>query len=233
MLLVNNLSVNYKLPVLDGVSISISPGELVCLIGKSGSGKTTLLNSICQGHPNIQRISSIALITQESLLLNWRTAFENVILPLELKGTISTSTIDKARRLLTTVGLENSLNKLPKELSGGMKQRVALARGLLEEAELYLFDEPLSAIDFDLRILLGKTIRDFIISNKRGALFVTHNLEEAIALGDRVLVLGGSPGKIVFEQAISLSESNRDPVSLRAQPEFANLFGSLWGALGL
>lgn len=233
MLFVNNLSVNYQLPVLDRVSLSVNPGELVCLIGKSGSGKTTLLNSICQGHLDVKRTPSIALVTQESLLLNWRTALQNVLLPVELKGTVSTSTIDKAKELLATVGLEKSFDKLPLELSGGMKQRVALARSLLEEAELYLFDEPLSAIDFDLRILIGKTIRDFIVANQRGALFVTHNLEEAIALGDRVLVLGGSPGKIVFEQSISLSESKRDPVSLRANPEFANLFGNLWGALGL
>lgn len=233
MLQIKNLSVGYKLPILDGVSISVSPGELVCLIGKSGSGKTTLLNSICEPHPDIERTKSIALITQESLLLNWRTAIQNVLLPLELKNAVTPAAIKKAKKLLVAVGLEKSFNKLPHELSGGMKQRVALTRGLLEEAELYLFDEPLSAVDFDLRIVLGKTIREFIISNNRGALFVTHNLEEAIALGDRVLVLGGSPSKIVFEQTISLTESKRDPASLRAQPEFANLFRDLWSALDL
>jgi len=116
-------------------------------------------------------------------------------------------------------------------MSGGMKQRVCLARGLIQEAELYLFDEPLSAVDFDLRIKLGRLIRNFIVNNQRAALFITHNLEEAISLGDRVLVLSGRPGKIVLEEKINIPESMRDPVALRAQPEFARLFKNLWEAL--
>jgi len=233
MLSINELSVSYDSQILNGISLDVRPGELVCLIGKSGSGKTSLLNKICEGDAKIKRSSSMALITQESLLLDWRTALENVLLPPELNGKVTAGVISKAKELLLALGLENSFNKLPRELSGGMKQRVSLARGLLQDAELYLFDEPLSAIDFDLRIQLGKLIRNFIVSAKKGALFVTHNIEEAISLGDRVIVLGGNPGKITHEEVVSFKETERDPISVRAAPEFSRLFANLWAALGI
>jgi len=233
MLQVNQLSVSYAAPILHEVSLKIVPGEFVCMIGKSGCGKSTLLGKICDEVSGIVRTKSLAFVTQEDLLLDWRTALQNVLLPIELKGRVTKDAVIQAKKLLELVELQDSLHKLPSELSGGMRQRVTLARGLLQDSDLYLFDEPFSALDFDLRIQLGKVLREFIVSNRKAALFVTHNIEEAIALSDRVLVIGGRPGRIVHEEKITFTETKRNPVAIRAEPDFAESFATLWNSLSL
>jgi NitT/TauT family transport system ATP-binding protein len=231
MLQVDRLSASYQTQILKDLSFTVQPGELISIIGKSGSGKSTLLNKICEGDLRIKHPESLAFVPQQDLLLDWRTALQNVLLPQELKGKVSRASIDAAIEILTDLGLRKALGKFPNELSGGMRQRTSLARGIHQNAELYLFDEPFSAIDYDQRIQIGKLVREFIVSNNKIGVLVTHNIEEAIALSSRVLVLGGSPAKIIHEEKVSFTEIQRDPISIRSQADFSGLFARLWSAI--
>lgn len=220
------------LDVLKSISLHGTEGKIICLLGKSGSGKTTLLNIICglekpnSGEASLQ--GTIGYIPQKDLLLPWRNVLKNVLLPLEIQKKVTVETISKSKQLLDSLELGLFKNSFPNEISGGMKQKVSYARGLINNPEIVLFDEPFSAIDFDARIRLGKEVRSNIVKNKKIGIFVTHNIEEAIAVGDKVIVLGGQPASIIFESDINIAEEQRGPTEIRKTLEFQRLFDLIW-----
>nr|WP_222856571.1 ABC transporter ATP-binding protein [Microbacterium trichothecenolyticum] len=200
--------------VLDDVSLAIAPGEFVCLLGASGCGKSTLLNLIAGlDKPSAGRIETpaegSAVMFQESALMPWLTARKNVELALRLRGVPRGERREKALALLDTVNLADAAEKRPHELSGGMRQRVALARALAQDRPVLLMDEPFAALDAITRDLLHEELERVWRATGRTIVFVTHNVREAARLGQRVVLMGSRPGRIVQEWKIAKTTGRR------------------------
>ncbi|MCI0158953.1 nitrate/sulfonate/bicarbonate ABC transporter ATP-binding protein [Leifsonia shinshuensis] len=227
--------------VLSGVSLSIRQGEIVALLGRSGSGKSTLLRCIAgliaptsgsvsfKGDVLNGANPGTALVFQSFALLPWLTVLENVELGLEAKGVRAEVRRERALRAIDQIGLDGFESAYPKELSGGMRQRVGFARALVVEPDVLLMDEPFSALD----VLTSENLRGELVRMwgdgtlpTRTALIVTHNIEEAIQLADRVVVLDSNPGRIKAELAVGLPQP-RD----RRSPEFEALVDEVYGIL--
>jgi NitT/TauT family transport system ATP-binding protein len=206
-----------RLVALDGVDVTIDPGEIVALIGPNGSGKSTLLRvidgllqpdrgqALLDGRPIDGPDSRIGLVFQEPRLLPWRTTASNVAYPLELARIDPGARDARVRRLLETVGLEAAANQVPSQLSGGMRQRAALARTLALEPEVLLLDEPFSALDELTRERLNLELLAITARTSATMLVVTHSVQEAIFLADRVVVLSPRPGRVVADIPIGLA----------------------------
>ena len=196
------------LVALQGATLEVKRGELVCIVGASGSGKSTLLNILAGlDRPTNGRVhvhGRVALMFQEAALLPWLTAAGNVELPLELRGIKSRQRRELARELLGRVHLAGFEKRRPHELSGGMKQRVALARALAQDADVLLMDEPFAALDAITRDLLHEELERIWKETGLTVLFVTHNAREAVRLGDRVLVFTSRPGRVAHEVKVGL-----------------------------
>lgn len=190
--------------VLADTDLHVQPGEFVAIVGGSGCGKTTLLSLVAGlAHPTSGSIlvgGKVALMFQEATLLPWLTAAQNVELALRLQGVAGHERRDRARHLLGRVRLGRYADKRPHELSGGMRQRVALARVLAQEAAIVCMDEPLGALDALTRDQMHDLIEDVWLEARFTVLFVTHNVREAVRLADRSVLMGGRPGRIIHEQ---------------------------------
>jgi NitT/TauT family transport system ATP-binding protein len=189
---------------LDRVSLSVAPGEFVCLIGASGCGKSTLLSLVADlDTPTSGEVSTagrpVSLMFQESALFPWLTAARNVELPLRANGVPRAERQDRVAELLDLVHLGAFKDKRPHQLSGGMRQRVALARALAQDAEILLMDEPFGALDAMTRDLLHEVLEGIWRRRKLSILFVTHEVREAVRLGDRVVLLSSRPGRVIGE----------------------------------
>lgn len=205
-----------EIPALREVSLALRPGEFVCLVGPSGCGKTTLLRILAgllrptQGEiwlgaqPLREPDPRIGIVFQKDSLLPWRTALENVRLPLELSGWPSPEAARQAQAWLEQVGLQGFEHAYPRELSGGMQQRVALARALAVNPEILLLDEPFATLDAITRERLNEVLIDLWEQQRKTVLMVTHDVQEAAWLADRVLVMSPRPGSIVAEIQIPL-----------------------------
>lgn len=193
---------------LQDVSLEVNAGEFVTVVGASGCGKSTLLNLVAgldkPSAGTIEVGSKTAFMFQEATLLPWMTARQNVELALKLAKVPKGKRRDRAEELLETVRLEGWGDKRPHELSGGMRQRVALARCLAQDAGIVLMDEPLGALDAMTRDHLHDEIESVSRSQGLTIVFVTHNMREAIRLGDRVILMGSLPGRIVYEEHIPM-----------------------------
>ncbi|QAY70165.1 ABC transporter ATP-binding protein [Xylanimonas protaetiae] len=203
-------------PVLDGVDLSIAPGELVCLIGASGCGKSTLLSILAGLEPATAGdvvAGPAALMFQEPALLPWLTAAKNVELALKLRGVPRAERTERAAELLHLVRLDGAADKRAHELSGGMRQRVALARALAQDRDVLLMDEPFAALDAITRDLLHDELERIWRTTQRTVVFVTHNVREAVRLGQRVLLLSSRPGRVVHEWNVG----DQDPVRLTGE----------------
>ena len=194
---------------LQDVSLDIAAGEFVTIVGASGCGKSTLLNLIAgldaPTSGSIEVEAKVAFMFQEATLLPWLTARQNVELALKLSDVARSDRTARAEELLESVRLEGWGDKRPHELSGGMRQRVALARCLAQDARVVLMDEPLGALDAMTRDHLHDEIEGLSESRGLTVIFVTHNMREAIRLGDRVILMGSLPGRIVYEESIPLA----------------------------
>lgn len=226
---------------LEQFSTSIEDGEFITLIGPSGCGKSTLLSLIAglddpttgtirfTGASELPGKSKPGMLFQQPILLPWRTALENVLLPAEVgpaKGFLKGDALkQRARELLGLVGLAGFEEKYPWELSGGMQQRVAIARGLLRDTKVLLFDEPFSALDEFTRDQMNLQLLDIWGSQKFTVVFVTHNIFEAVFLSDRVFVMTPRPGRVAGEVKIDLPRPRG--LDLMATPEFAHHVGLL------
>ncbi len=227
---------------LDSISLQIADGEFVAIIGPSGCGKSTLLRlvsgllrptdgDIKVGGETIQTVPrGIGFLFQSDALLPWKTAEENVTIGGVLAGKSQKEAKDRARVLLEELGLGSALNKYPSELSGGMRKRVALTRTMAYEPNVFLLDEPFSALDAQTRIHVGNRFLKALEKLGQTVIFVTHDIEEAIALADRVVVMTASPGRIAAEFPITIPRP-RDYYNSRFEPGFRDLQAKIWEVL--
>jgi NitT/TauT family transport system ATP-binding protein len=216
-----------SITAIEGVSFSVDDGEVVALIGPSGCGKSTLLNigsgltapssgaAFVDGEQVLGPNAHVAFMLQKDLLLPWRTISENVMLGVEIQGQNRGECLRRAHELLRSFSLSDFANHYPHQLSGGMRQRVALARTLAVDPSVLLLDEPFSAVDAQTRIILQRELAQALKRAKKTALLITHDLLEAVILSDRVLVMSRRPGHIVDE--IKIEIANRDDPFLRRQ----------------
>ncbi len=193
---------------VDGVSFAVMPGEFVSVIGPSGCGKSTVFNVIgglLTAHEGRVAVSgetiagphrSIGMVFQEESTFPWRTVIDNVAFPLELVGMAKPERLSRARHLIALVGLDGFENRYPGELSGGMRQRVSLARTLASEPAILLMDEPFAALDEQTRLLLGDKVLQIQQQLKQTTLLITHNITEAVQMSDRILVMTYRPGRV-------------------------------------
>jgi NitT/TauT family transport system ATP-binding protein len=186
---------------LDGVSFDVAPGEFVCLVGASGCGKSTLLNLVAElDRPSAGTLDSggrrVGLMFQESALLPWLTAGGNVELPLTLRGVARAERKARVDELLAMVRLAGLADKRPHELSGGMRQRVSLARAFAQQADILCMDEPFGALDAMTRDVLHDELERIWRETGVTILFVTHDVREAVRLGDRIVLLSSRPGRV-------------------------------------
>jgi sulfonate transport system ATP-binding protein len=211
--------------VLDGVELDIAPGEFVALLGKSGSGKSTLLRALAgldsdvAGSGELVVPANVSVVFQDSRLLPWARVLDNVVLGLH-------GADDRGRQSLAEVGLEGREQAWPNELSGGEQQRVALARSLVREPELLLADEPFGALDALTRLKMHVLLRKLCATHQPAVLLVTHDVDEAIVLADRVIVL--DEGRLVAEEVVELAAPRSS-----TDPGFAAIRTRLLDALGV
>jgi NitT/TauT family transport system ATP-binding protein len=214
---------------LHNTSVSVTAGEFVSIVGPSGCGKSTLLRLasglIAPTSGTITRTGTVQFVFQDSTLLPWRSVRRNVSLNLELQKVERAEIDERTDIALTLVGLLDSAEKLPRQLSGGMKMRTSLARSLVCEPDMYLFDEPFAALDEFSRERLNVELRTMLSTRNAASLFVTHSIAEAIFLSHRVLVMSPRPGTIVREFAIPFGPDRQQ--DLRYSPEFAQLSGEI------
>jgi NitT/TauT family transport system ATP-binding protein len=199
---------------LDGVTLDVAPGEFVCLLGASGCGKSTLLNLVAgldkptSGRVDV-RANRTALMFQEAALFPWLTVRGNVDLALKLGGTPRERRREPCAQLLEMVHLADFARKRPHELSGGMRQRTALARALAQDSQVLLMDEPFGALDAMTRDVLHDELESLWRSTAKTVLFVTHNVREAIRLGDRVVLLSSRPGRVADITSVHIERPRR------------------------
>lgn len=228
---------NGGVEALHGVQFDLHPREFVCLLGPSGCGKSTLLRIIAglltptRGEvifyaPTASRIS---LVFQDANLMPWRNVRENIALPLILQGVPRAQALQKADAWLDIVGLQGFGEALPRELSGGMAQRVAIARSLIQEPGLLLLDEPFGALDALTREKMASELLRLWQEHRTTVLMVTHSISEAILLSDRVLVLSSRPGRVVLDLAVDLPRPRDEDI--RYTPEFGALARELRRAI--
>ena len=227
--------------VLSDLNVEIEQGSFVTLVGPSGCGKSTFLNIAAgllpatagrvyyKDSPMVNPRLEIGYLTQKETLMPWRNIEHNIEMPLEIRGVKKEMRRQAARELIQRVGLQGFGKHYPHELSGGMLRRASLARMLVTNPETLLLDEPFSALDAQLRLEMQDELLDLCSGSGRTVLFVTHDLEEAIVLGDRVVVLGLG-GRIVLDEFIELPRP-REAAQIRFRPEFAEIHHRLWNAL--
>lgn len=226
---------------LEDITFSVTRGELVCIVGPSGCGKSTVLNiiagllkadggTITVHHASGDTSARLGYITQRDSLLPWRTVLGNVSLGLEARGVPRHERQAAARDVLTLVGLQGVDNLRPNSLSGGMRKRVQVARALASQPALLLLDEPFGALDAQSKTLLqGELVRWRKSQlDPATAVFITHDLEEAVMLGDRVIVLGGSPSHVVHIENIDDLGDRADPRELARTAPFQQHVDTLW-----
>ncbi|OAN23119.1 ABC transporter ATP-binding protein [Pseudomonas oryzihabitans] len=221
------------------INVDIQQGQVVTIVGPSGCGKSTLLNMVAglfaptegqvlySGQPVKGINGRTGYMTQSDHLLPWRDVAGNIAVPLEIRGVGKTERQARIRDLLALVGLEGHEKAYPSQLSGGMRKRAALARLLAYDPETLLMDEPFAALDAQLRMRMQTELFKLSRQLKKTVLFVTHDLDEAVALGDRCLIFSGRPGTIVRDVTIPLGDE-RNILQLRKDPRYHQLCGDLW-----
>jgi len=226
---------------LQGFDLQVSRGEFLSIVGPSGCGKSTFLNVLLgllkqdsgeltlNGTPIDGPGHERAMVFQEFGLLPWRTVLANVELGLELRGVASSIRHEQAMGLIKLVGLEGFQNHYPHELSGGMKQRVGLARALATEPEVLLMDEPFAALDAQTRDLMQAELLQIWERTKKTVLFVTHSIEEAAYLSDRVAVMTARPGRT--KDFIKINLPRPRDYEMRLAPEFNEIKAKIWNSL--
>ena len=222
-------------PVLEGANLGVEPGQFVSLVGPSGSGKSSLLRAIMGLQKPLAGTvetelpaSDIGMLFQDDALLPWKTARQNVALGLSFRGMDKREAADEADRWLDRLGLAGFEDRFPRRLSGGQRKRVALAQVLALKPKLLLMDEPFASLDAIVRARVVQDLLDWVEREGIGVLLVTHDLEEALALSDRVYLLSQGPRAHVTHQYSVPIPRPRDVIRTRAHPAFAPLYQKLW-----
>ena len=229
--------------VIEDLSLEINQGEFVSLVGPSGCGKTTLLSIIAgllsptRGEVEVERklvqgpSARVGYMLQQDYLFPWRTILDNALIGLELTGNLDAKSRERTRELLDSMGLGGTEQQYPSELSGGMRQRVARVRTLATDPAILLLDEPFSALDYQTKLQLEDLVSDTLKEFGKTSVLVTHDLSEAIAVSDRVIVLDRNPGRIRREFEVPEHIRLAQPFHAREQAGFNELFQSLWSEL--
>ena len=232
-----------RILALDGVSLQVRPGGFVCIVGASGCGKTTLLRILggllaptrgrvlLGDEPVTAPLRRIGFVFQRVNLMPWRTVLRNVMLPLEIAGVPRPEASGRARALIELVGLRGYEEAYPRQLSGGMQQRVVLARALVHDPMLLLLDEPFGALDALTRERMNLELQRIWSLRRPTVVMVTHSIPEAVFLADRVLVMEGPPGRIAAEIPIDLGRPRT--MHVMQDDRFARLAGAVREAIGL
>jgi NitT/TauT family transport system ATP-binding protein len=230
-------------PVIGDLSLTLEAGQIISIVGPSGCGKTTLLN-VLSGliEPSGGRIrwygeglkgvpDRVGYMLQKDLLFPWRTAIANVMLGLELKGVSQAEARRRAQATLDQLGLAGFETHYPSTLSGGMRQRVALARTLVTEPEVLLLDEPFASLDFQTKLVIEGDTARLVRRQHRSVLLITHDIEEAVSLSDRVIVLSHRPTRIRSTYDIELEGDRADMMAARESSHFGHYVRSIWADL--
>lgn len=238
ILTISNLKKNYnttsgEINAIKNISFKVKEGIFLSIVGSSGCGKSTLLNIIAgldektEGNIYYKNNIKIGYMLQEDALLNHLTVFENAILGLKLKKIDTKENKEYVKNLLITYGLESFLNKKASELSGGMKQRVALIRTLATKPDLLLLDEPFSALDYQSRLKVSDDVYKIIKNEKKTAIMITHDIAEAISLSDEIIVLSKRPAIIKSYYKIKMTNKTT-PINNRKCEEFPIYYEKIW-----
>ncbi len=234
---VNNLCKTFytkdsEIEVIKDMSFSLKKGQIITLLGPSGCGKSTILNILTslleQTSGDLKIDGKIGYMFQKDHLLEWRTIIENITIGLEIQKKTTKENILKIEELLKKYGLYEFKDMYPKELSGGMRQRVALIRTLSVNPDILLLDEPFSALDYQTRILVSDDVYKIIKNENKSAILVTHDISEAISMSDVVIVITKRPATVKSVHKIDLGMS---PLECRKNPLFNNYFDVLWKEL--
>lgn len=230
------------LQALERLSFSVYPQEFVCVLGPSGSGKSTLLRILSgllppsegevfyQGKPLSGPQREIGLVFQKANLMPWRTVLQNITLPLELQNTPAEIIKRRSQELVELVGLQGFENTLPRDLSGGMAQRVAIARALVHDPEMLLLDEPFGGLDALTRERMGEELLRIWQARRKTVVMVTHSINEALFLADRVLVLSPRPGSLRLDLEVDLPRPRQE--GMIYTPRFGDLASRVRRAIG-
>ncbi len=246
ILCVENIVKRFETPdgvltAVDDVSFTVAPGEFLAVIGPSGCGKSTLFNvmgGLIDGYDGRVSVggetvrgphASIGMIFQEESTFPWRTVIDNVAFPLEVAGLAKAERYEKARHFVDLVGLGGFERRYPAELSGGMRQRVSMARTLASEPKILLMDEPFAALDEQTRLLLGDKVLQIQQELKQTTLLITHNLTEAVQLSDRILVMTYRPGKTKRIVEIKLPRPRSSEIV--GSDDFGRYVAQIWNDL--
>jgi NitT/TauT family transport system ATP-binding protein len=246
MLVIDHVTKRFETPdgpvvAVDDISLTVGRGEFVSIIGPSGCGKSTLFNlvggllSISDGAIRIDGEAingphkSIGMVFQEDATFPWRTVIDNVAFPLELQGMAKAERLERARHFVSLVGLQGFEKRYPAELSGGMRQRVSIARTLASEPKLLLMDEPFASLDEQTRLLLGDKVLQIQQKLNQTVLLITHNITEAVQLSDRILIMTYRPGRT---KRIALIELPRPRTSeMLSSDTFGRYVAEVWADL--
>ncbi len=243
-----NVSMNYhtlqgETQAIKDLSLDIKSGEFVSIVGPSGCGKSTLLSlisgilkptsgSILVNNESVSGPSSnVGYMLQKDHLFEWRTILKNATLGLEIHRKLNKESLAHIENLLDEYGLKDFKYHYPKQLSGGMRQRAALIRTLATDPDILLLDEPFSALDYQTHLLISEEIWLIIKKEQKTAILVTHDIAEAVASSDRVIVLSNRPAEIKNIHEIKLTCDRRTPITCREAPEFRQYFNEIWKEL--
>jgi NitT/TauT family transport system ATP-binding protein len=224
-------------------SLRVDAGEFVAIVGPTGCGKSTLLNAaagllqpssgkvISLGKPLVGLNRDAGYLFQQDALMPWKTARDNVAIGLEVAGVARSEALSRADLILARVGLKTFVSRYPHQLSGGQRKRVALAQMLVREPKILLMDEPFGPLDAQTRLIMGELLLGLWQADRKAVMFVTHDLDEAISLADRVIIMSAGPAAtIIGDFAIDLPRP-RDIAEVKADARFHQLHAQIWGAL--
>lgn len=248
LLKISDISMNYhsikgETQALNNVNFEVNEGEFISILGPSGCGKSTLLNImngllepssgyvLYKGEDIKDNLDKIGYMFQKDHLFEWNTVWENVIIGLKIKKQLNDESKERVNELLDTYGLLRFKGHYPSELSGGMRQRVALIRTLALKPEILFLDEPFSALDYQSRLLVCDDVYNIIKTEKKTAIMVTHDISEAISISQKVIVLTKRPSNVKVEIPIDFENKDLTPFQKRKSSQFSVYFNILWKEL--
>lgn len=223
-----------KIPAIKDLNLNIKEGEFVAIVGPSGCGKTTLLSILCSLEEKsqgeiiyTQGKQKMGYMLQNDTLFPWLNILDNTLLGLKVEKNITKENIQKVTKLLETYGLKDFIKKYPNNLSGGMRQRVALIRTLATNPDILLLDEPFSALDYQTRLAVSDDVWKIIKKEKKTTIMITHDIAEAISMADRIIVLTNRPAKVKSIYTIEM-KNKQNPINNRKQKEFQYYYDKIW-----
>lgn len=223
-----------EIPAIKDLNLNIKEGEFVAIVGPSGCGKTTLLSILCSLEEKsqgeiiyTQGKQKMGYMLQNDTLFPWLNILDNTLLGLKVEKNITKENIQKVTKLLETYGLKDFIKKYPNNLSGGMRQRVALIRTLATNPDILLLDEPFSALDYQTRLAVSDDVWKIIKKEKKTTIMITHDIAEAISMADRIIVLTNRPSKVKSIYTIEM-QNKQNPINNRKQKEFQYYYDKIW-----